>query len=86
MFCVDGSPGKRELDLEDERLAGTRIVSGVTDHLEIGLQFGHRGELKHVGSFQAEFVPVDEGCRAGRGLAPEKAEAKPVVASRGGQA
>ena len=81
-----GSPGKLELDLENERVVRTGIVSGVPDDLEIGLQFGHRGELKHIVGFDAEFVLVDEHCRTGRGLAPDKADADPVVASRGGQA
>ena len=45
MFCFEGFPGKRELDLENERLAHTGIVGGVADHLEIGLQFSFVVEL-----------------------------------------
>jgi hypothetical protein len=55
-----GSPGKRELELENECVARTWIVSGVPDGLKVGLQFGHRGELKHIGGFEAEFVLVED--------------------------
>lgn len=57
-----GSPSERKLDLDDERVARIGIIGGIPDRLEIGLQFGHRGELKHVDGFETEFVLVDDGC------------------------
>ena len=60
--CVGGSPGERELELENQRVARTWIVSGVPDGLEIGLQFDHRGELKNIGGLEAELVLVEDSC------------------------